>query len=70
MTIPTGDNDFLYELKLNVREELTVAESSPLGEESDGAPNVQWLLDPDAQRYEVILRNLLGAVEAAEDDSP
>ena len=70
MTIPTGGNEFLHELELNVREELTVAESSPLGEESGGRPAVEWLLDPDALRYEVNLRNLLGAVEAMEDESP
>lgn len=69
MTIPTGDNEFLPALELNVREELTVAESSPLGEESDGAPAVEQLLDVDAQRYEVSLQTLLGAIEATEDDS-
>ena len=70
MTIPTGDNAFLHEIELTVKEELTVAESSPLGEESNNAPTLEWLLDPDAQRYDVSLRTLLGAVEAAEDDSP
>jgi hypothetical protein len=66
VTIPTGDNSFLHELELTVSEELTEAEASPLGEESGGPPTVEWLLDPDAQRYEVGLRTLLGAVEAVE----
>ncbi len=70
MTIPSGDNAFLHEIEVTVKEELTMAESSPLGEESDGAPTLEWLLDPDAQRYEVSLCILLGAVEAVEDDSP
>lgn len=69
MTIPTGDNEFLHALELNVKEELTVAESSPPGEEAGDAPSVDWLLDVDAQRYEVSLQTLLGAIEATEDDS-
>ncbi len=69
MTIPTG-NDNLQELELTVREELIVVESSPLGEESDDAPTVEWELDVDAERYEASLRTLLGAVEATEDDVP
>lgn len=67
MTIPTGD-DNLHELELTVREELIVVESSPLEEESDDAPALEWELDADAQRYEVSLRTLLGAIEATEDD--
>jgi hypothetical protein len=70
MTIPTEDNALLREVELTVKEELTVVESSPLSEESDGAPTLEWLLDPDGQRYEVSLRTLLGAVEALEGDSP
>jgi hypothetical protein len=68
MTIPTGDNNFLQELELTVREELTVVESSPLEEASDDAPTAAWECDPDGERYEVSLRTLLGAVEAAEGD--
>jgi hypothetical protein len=34
-----------------------------------GVPTVEWLLDPDAQRYEVGLRTLLGAVETLESGS-
>ena len=68
MSIPTGDNAFLYELERNVRAELTQAETSPPEEEAVGVPIDEWLSDPaDAQRYEVGLRNLLGAAEALED---
>ena len=70
MSIPTGDNAFLHELELNVRAELTRAETGQPEEEAVGVPIGEWLLDPaDAQRYEVGLRNLLGAVEALEDGS-
>jgi hypothetical protein len=65
MSIPTGDNAFLYELELTVTTELTQAETNPPEEEAVGVPIDEWLSDPaDAQRYEVGLRNLLGAVEA------
>jgi len=68
MSIPTGDNAFLYELELTVTTELTQAETNPPEEEAVGVPIDEWLSDPaDAQRYEVGLRNLLGAVEALED---
>ena len=66
MSTPTGDNAFLYELELNVRTELTLAETSRPEIEAD-IQTVEWLLDPDAQRYEIGLRALLGAVEAVED---
>lgn len=66
---PTGDNYSLHELEITVREELTVVESSPL-EESDDTPTAAWRLDPDGERYEVSLRTLLGAVEAAEEIIP
>ena len=69
MSTPTGDNAFLHELELDVRTELTLAETSQPEEEADGVPTVEWLPDPDAQRYEVSLRNLLGAIEALEDGS-
>jgi hypothetical protein len=68
MSTPTGDNAFLYELELNVRTELTLAETSQPEIEAD-IQTVEWLLDPDAQRYEIGLRALLGAVEAVEDGS-
>jgi hypothetical protein len=66
MSTPTGDNAFLYELELNVRTELTLAETSQPEIEAD-IQTVEWLLDPDAQRYEIGLRALLGAVEAVEE---
>ena len=70
MSIPTGNNVFLHELELNVSTELAQAETGQPEEEAVGAPIDEWLLDPtDAQRYEVSLRNLLGAVEALEDGS-
>ena len=70
MSTPTGDNAFLHELELNVREELTLAETSQPEEEAVAVPIDEWLSDPaDAQRYEVGLRTLLGAVEALEDGS-
>jgi hypothetical protein len=69
MSIPTGDNAFLHELELSVRAELTLAETSQAEEEAVGVPIDEWLSDPaDAQRYEVGLRNLLGAVEALKAD--
>ena len=65
MSTPTGDNAFLHELELNVRAELTLAETSQPEQEAVGVPIDEWLVDPaDAQRYEVGLRSILGAVEA------
>jgi hypothetical protein len=69
MSTPTGDNVFLYELELNVRTELTLAETSQPEVEADGVPTVEWLLEEDAQRYEIGLRDLLGAIEAVEAGS-
>lgn len=67
MTGPNGDDSFLRELELTVREEVTEAESRPLESEAGGRPVVGWLLDPDAERYEASLHTLLGAVESLED---
>lgn len=69
MSTPIGDNAFLSELELNVRTELTLAETSQPELEAGGILTVESLLDEDAQRYEVGLRSLLGAVEAVEDGS-
>ncbi len=69
MTTPTGDNAFLHELELNVRAELTIAETSQPKVDADGEPAVEWLLEEDAQRYEIALRSLLGAVETLENGS-
>jgi hypothetical protein len=65
-----GDAFFLYQLELDVRAELTIAETSQPEEDADGEPDVTMLLDVDAERYEVSLRTLLGAVEAVEDAPP
>jgi len=69
MSTPTGDNAFLYELELTVRTEITLAETSLPEEQADGMPGDEWPPDPDVQRYDAVLRNLLGAVEAMEDAS-
>ena len=70
MSTPIGDHAFLHELELNVRTELTIAETSQPEEEATGVPIEEWLSDPaDAQRYEVALRSLLGAIEVMEDSS-
>jgi len=47
--------------------ELITAETSQPAEQADGLPDGERLPDPDAQRYEVGLRGLLGAVEVLED---
>ncbi len=70
MSIQIGGHAFLQELELNVRTELTQAETSQ-PEDAAGIPIEDWLSDPaDAQRYEASLRSLLGAVEALEAGSP
>ena len=67
MSTPTGDSAFLHELELTVRAELTLAETSQPAEQADGMPVGESPPDPDDQRYDVVLRTLLGAVEALED---
>ena len=68
MSIPTGDHAFLHELELTVRTELTLAETGSPEEEAISVPIDEWLSDPaDAERYEIGLRGLLGAIEAEED---
>jgi hypothetical protein len=54
------------ELEIEVAAELTTAEEGrPTGGPED------WLVDPeDAERDEVALRSLLGAVEALEGEGP
>jgi len=69
MSTPTGDNAFLHELEVTVSAELTLAETSLPEEQADGVPGDEWPSDPDVQRYDVVLRSLLGAVEALEDAS-
>jgi len=70
MTTPAGGNPFLQELELNVRSELTIVETSEPELDADGVPTAEWLLDPDAQRYEIGLHSLLSAVETMEGHSP
>jgi hypothetical protein len=70
MSTPTGDNTSLHALEVDIRIELTVVETNQPEEEAVGVPIDEWLVDPvDAERYEVGLRSLLGAVEALEDGS-
>ncbi|MFC0506582.1 peroxidase family protein [Micromonospora costi] len=70
MSTPTGDSAFLHGLELTVRAELTEAENSRPVDDAVGVPPDEWLFDPaDAQRDEVGLRSLLGAVEALEGDT-
>ena len=70
MSTPTGDNAFLRALELNVKTELTLAETSRPWQEAVGVPIDELLSDPaDDQRYEASLRSLLGAVEVLEEGS-
>ena len=70
MSTPIGENTFLHELELNVSTELTLAGTSQPEEEAIDVSMDEWLFDPaDAQRYEIGLHNLLGAVEALEEGS-
>ncbi|GLY91294.1 hypothetical protein [Actinoallomurus iriomotensis] len=58
-----GDG-FLHELELEVREELILTESGG----PEDLPVGEWLFDPaDAERDQVGLQALLGAVQALED---
>lgn len=59
--------EFLHGLAAEVEAELEIVENSH-PEETAAAPVAEWRFDPvDAERYEVGLRGLLGAVEAVED---
>ena len=70
MSTPIGGHAFLHELELDVSTELTLAQASQPEEEAVRVPVEEWLSDPaDAQRYDVGLRALLGAVEALEGGS-
>lgn len=60
-------NEFLHGLEIEVEAELTIVESSNLETVAE-TPVGEWLYDPtEAERYEVGLRGLLGAVESVED---
>ena len=67
MSTPTGDHAYLHELEIDVETELTVAQTGPAGPAASSLPGDVEIPDPDAERYEVRLRALLGAVEALED---
>jgi hypothetical protein len=59
--------EFLHGLEVEVEAELAIARASH-PEEVAATPVAEWQYDPvDAERYEVGLRGLLGAVEAVED---
>jgi len=67
--MPTDESPSLHQLEIEVQEELVLAESSESPDLGDSP--AEWLFDPaDIEREEVGLRNLLGAVEALELDSP
>jgi hypothetical protein len=67
MSTPTGDSAFLSELEVNVKAELILVETGQPDVDADGVPTIESLLEADDQRYELGLRALLGAIEAAED---
>jgi hypothetical protein len=68
MTTPAGDGAFLRELEVTIRTDLADAETTVTEEEAIAVPVDQWQFDPeDAQRYEIGLRDLLGAVEVLEE---
>ncbi|MEV4020838.1 hypothetical protein AB0J35_61220, partial [Nonomuraea angiospora] len=61
MSAPSGEDDFLYELQIEVEAEVTLVESSH-PEEVAELPVTEWLFDPtDAEREEIGLRGLLDA---------
>ncbi|GAA3687747.1 hypothetical protein C8D88_1364 [Lentzea atacamensis] len=61
------ENEFLHGLEVEVQAEIDIVVSSHF-EEVAGTPVTEWQFDPaDAERYEVGLHGLLGAVEAVED---
>ncbi|MEV0151193.1 MULTISPECIES: hypothetical protein [unclassified Nonomuraea] len=69
MSTPNGENEFLYELHVEIEEELIIAEASQ-PEEEMGRPVTEWLYDPtDVEREEIALRVLRDAVEVLEDGS-
>jgi hypothetical protein len=63
--VPAGDHPALEQLETTVRAELILAETSQPEQEADDDGQVP---DPDAERYEIALGALLGAVESLEED--
>ncbi|MBP2706468.1 hypothetical protein JOL79_21905 [Microbispora sp. RL4-1S] len=69
MSTPSGENGFLYELEVEIEEEVTLVEESR-PEDAAALPVTEWLYDPaDAEREEIGLRGVLDAVEALEERS-
>ncbi|GLW12069.1 hypothetical protein Misp01_71970 [Microtetraspora sp. NBRC 13810] len=69
MSVPSGEHGFPYELEIEAEAEVALVEASH-PEEVLAKPITDWLFDPvDAERAEIGLRGLLGAVQALEDDS-
>lgn len=67
MNDPADESAFLHALEADVEAELATARASHAEEVID-TPVTEWQYDPtDAERYEVGLRGLLGAVQAMED---
>ncbi|MFG2075295.1 hypothetical protein SAMN05421874_120118 [Nonomuraea maritima] len=69
MNASSDEDNFLYELKIEVEAEISLVEASRPEEEAE-LPVTDWLFDPtEAEREQVALRGLLDAVEALEEDS-
>ncbi|MEU8207483.1 hypothetical protein [Streptosporangium sp. NPDC049046] len=69
MITPNGENEFLYELHVEIEEELIIAEASH-PEEEVWQPVTEWLYDPtDVEREKIALRGLRDAVKVLEDGS-
>ncbi|MEU7828503.1 MULTISPECIES: hypothetical protein [unclassified Nonomuraea] len=69
MCTPNGENEVLYELHVEIEEELIIAEASHPEEEME-RPVTEWLYDPaDVEREEIALRVLRDAVVVLEDGS-
>ncbi|MFI7464972.1 hypothetical protein [Nonomuraea sp. NPDC049646] len=67
MSTPNGENEFLYELHVEIEEELTLVEAGH-PEEEVGRPVTEWLYDPtDVDRERIALRGLRDAVEVLEN---
>jgi hypothetical protein len=66
MSSPTGGDEVLHGLEIEVEEEIAMVEASHPETEAE-LPVTEWLFDPtDAEREEVGLRSLLDAVETME----
>ncbi|MEV6157006.1 hypothetical protein AB0L53_42365 [Nonomuraea sp. NPDC052129] len=69
MSAPSGEDDSLHELEIEIEAEVILAESSH-PEEAVSLSVTEWLFDPtDVEREEIGLRGLLDAVEVLEDGS-